>query len=265
MKAMRIAVSVALGMMAAGVCAVARQPAATATGGTVVVIAELFTSEGCSSCPAADELLTQLVQSQPLPGIHVIGLSEHVDYWDRLGWRDPFSSPLFTERQTSYGSRVFRDGDIYTPQIVIDGQLQAPGNDGRAIESALREAAQLPKAAVSVKARLSGSAVVVDVDARAPDGLELHGPAGIMVAVVEDGLATAVTRGENKGRTLGHSAVVRSLRDIGAISNNARAAAKSATLNLDKAWALPRLRIVAFVQERRGRRILGGASTTIGS
>ena len=119
------------------------------------MVAELFTSEGCSSCPPADALLKRLTHEQFIPGVRVLALGEHVDYWDRLGWRDPFSSPGFSHRQSEYEADVFHSGGVYTPQFVIDGRLQAVGNDVRGVRRAIARAAHDPKARVGVTAQTS--------------------------------------------------------------------------------------------------------------
>ena len=99
------------------------------------ILVELFTSEGCSSCPPADAVLARLHEKQPAPGVQLIVLSEHVDYWNNLGWRDPFSDALFTDRQSRYGSRV------YTPQAVVDGRTDVLGSDEEGIVRAATAAA----------------------------------------------------------------------------------------------------------------------------
>ena len=122
-----------------------------ATPGRRPVLVELFTSEGCISCPPADNVLSDLVTRQPIEGVYVVGLGEHVDYWDRLGWRDPFSSPLFTRRQSEYDEKVFRSNRIYTPQVVVDGHAEAIGSDSDAVRRAIQSAAQRPDANVVVR------------------------------------------------------------------------------------------------------------------
>src|SRR6266849_8847091 len=127
----------------------ANQPSTTKS----MVVAELFTSEGCSSCPPADAVLSQLAHRQPVAGVEVLALGEHVDYWDRLGWRDPFSSAAFSARQSNYDARVFHANQVYTPQLVIDGWLERVGSNARAVQGAIERSAMSPKAAVSVTAQ----------------------------------------------------------------------------------------------------------------
>src|SRR5271170_5527905 len=113
------------------------------------VLVELFTSEGCPSCPPADRLLAELDRKQPVPGTTIVVLSEHVDYWNQLGWRDPFSSHQWSERQDEYG-RQFGLDSVYTPQIVVDGDIEASGNDSRAVLSAIERSAKQPHIEISI-------------------------------------------------------------------------------------------------------------------
>src|SRR5712691_1250500 len=147
-----------------GLCAVGILLATTALGDSVrlgaapgsaprrIVVVELFTSEGYSSCPPADDVLSHLAHRQPVPGVEVLALGEHVDHWDRLGWRDPFSSPAFSSRQSNYDARVFHANQVYTPQIVVDGRLERVGSNARAVQRAIEQAAASPKATVRVAA-----------------------------------------------------------------------------------------------------------------
>src|SRR5205809_963488 len=124
-------------------------------GDRVPVMVELFTSEGCSSCPPADDVLTKLVTTQPVANAEIIALGEHVDYWDRLGWRDPFSSAAFTARQTEYASQAFRTDNIYTPQLIVDGREAVVGSDYRAATAAIARATAPGGAAAAARLRIS--------------------------------------------------------------------------------------------------------------
>ena len=232
---------------------------------TVTVVAELFTSEGCSSCPPADDVLSDLVLHQPIPGVEVLALAEHVDYWDRLGWRDRFSSAAFSARQSDYDARVFRTDRIYTPQLVVDGQWQVVGSDAAAVGEAIRRAAAVPKATVTVDvARVPARREVrVDLDVSVPPNLALQRDADVLVAVVEDNLVTDVRHGENSGRKLRHTAVVRSLTTIGALAEDERLWSATVSVSINADARPENLRVIAFLQERDTRRILGAAAARV--
>ena len=243
--------------------AVERRDAGAGGSAPVMVMAELFTSEGCSSCPPADDVLTRFISSQPVPGVIVVGLGEHVDYWDRLGWRDPFSSASLTSRQSQYGASVFRTGSIYTPQIVIDGRLEAIGSDFSAIRKAILEAAKTPKAELVVSAHREGDRLSIDLQMDGGAKVTPREPADVTVAITEDRLVTEVRRGENRGRTLRHTAVVRSLTTAGELAPGDRTFSTTVSSTLARGWKPENLRIVAFVQERQSRRIVGVAGVPL--
>jgi hypothetical protein len=222
-----------------------------------VVVAELFTSEGCSSCPPADDVLSQLAR-RPASDVEVLALGEHVDYWDRLGWRDPFSSPAYSSRQSNYDARVFHRNEVYTPQLVIDGRFECIGSDVDGIHRAITQAAAAPKALVEVTiVRAHDRQLSVTVRVGVPPALTLRESVDVLVAVAEDNLLSKVRRGENGGRTLRHSGVVRSLTPVGTLSPHERAWSTSASVVLDPEWQPANVRVVSFLQERQGRRIVG--------
>jgi hypothetical protein len=221
------------------------------------VLVELFTSEGCSSCPAADALLSRILASQPVADADIIALEFHVDYWDRLGWKDPFSSAAFTKRQRDY-SRVFGADRVYTPQMVIDGATELVGSDEAAALAAIRKAVAQPHLDLRVAGSRHGTqSVRMSVDA--PAAVAGGEPIDVVVALVEDGLTSSVGRGENKGRTLTHSAVVRRHQVIGALEREPFVGEGEWRLN--PAWKPAHLRLVAFLQGRRTQRVYGSAAT----
>jgi hypothetical protein len=230
----------------------------------VPVLAELFTSEGCSSCPAADDLLRRLLEEQPVEGVEVIAISEHVDYWDRLGWKDSFSSNIFTRRQEEYG-RALRRNPIYTPQLVVDGRLEVIGSEWPDVRRTLLEAARAPRASVVVTAEADPStpASTVTVAVRDIPGPARRDDLDVFVAVVENGLTTAVLRGENAKKQLHHSAVARSLIKVGSLAKSETAGEFSQAVPLEREWKRGQLRAVAFLQHRGSRQVLGAGTTPI--
>jgi hypothetical protein len=229
------------------------------------VVLELFTSEGCSSCPPADDLLRTLVATQPIRGARIIALSEHVEYWNSLGWRDRFSAPVFTSRQADYQAKVFRTDAIYTPQAVVDGTLECIGSDKSAVRRAIERAAKAEKADVQLKVD-DGTPQqrTVHVEISVPLSMTRTEPADVVVAAIEDGLVTDVRLGENRGRTLAHDSVVRAFHVVGPLAANERKGSFAVVVPIGDDWNASRLRIVAFLQERSRRTIIGAASIKIG-
>lgn len=224
------------------------------------ILVELFTSEGCSDCPPADELLRQLdVQANNTPH-EIVVLGEHVDYWDGQGWHDRFSSHDYTERQVEYARRLHVH-DPYTPQIVVDGQVQFVGNDARRLQAALREAASHPKGTLNIDAKETNPAeLVVNLQVGPlPDGSKR---ADLYLALADNSDETRVGGGENSGRSLHHVAVLRSLERVAKV--NADGLQKEVRLKLPKSESAGNHRLVAFVQEPDEGPVLAAAVKLLG-
>jgi hypothetical protein len=200
------------------------------------IVVELFTSEGCSSCPPADALLAELAQRPD-----VLALSFHVDYWDRLGWKDPFSSREATERQNRYAT-LLDLATVYTPQIVVDGRWQAVGSDRADVEQAL-DRARSNRRDLPVTLALDHGQAKIALDPGS-DGVA----ASVLLIGFDRRHVTAVKRGENSGRTLAHVDVVRGLEEIARLS--------AGDIAVPIPW--PCDRVAAVVQAADGR-ILGVA------
>jgi hypothetical protein len=202
-------------------------------GGPLVL--ELFTSQGCSSCPPADRLLSRLAGERDLAP-----LSFHVDYWNDLGWVDPFSLPVWTDRQRGY-ARALGDDRVYTPELVIGGGVGLVGSQEAAVKRAIAGAPR--PALLAATAHWRGDALEVSVTA--------PGDADVFVAVWEDSTRTKVPRGENAGETLGSDRVVRRLERVAVAGKDG-----TLTVKLDPAWHATGA--VAFAQ-RADRRIVASA------
>src|SRR5690348_16994534 len=189
------------------------QPPQGVPGKRQPVLVELFTSEGCSSCPPADRNLKFLDEQQPVAGVEIVPLAFHVDYWDTREWKDQFSSALFTRRQEAYVQQ-FRLDSSYTPEMVVDGKTEFVGSDtGRSVK-VIGDALRDEKGTIT--ATLDGDMINVSVD-----GLPKHDAATVFLALTDTGVISSVNGGENSGVTLNHSAIVRSLKALGVIDKDA--------------------------------------------
>jgi hypothetical protein len=205
------------------------------------VVVELFTSQGCSSCPPADALIHDIASDPAMRG-RVIPLAFHVDYWDSLGWRDPFSSAEWTQRQARY-ARTMRLNSAYTPQAVVNGTREFVGSNRSALSAALEKASNEKRGAITLTARREGNSLIATIHANVPANDDL------LLAIVEDGVTTKIEHGENAGRTITNDAIVRKLVQV---------KPGESTVRLDAAWRS--VSATAFVQDRATLAI-GAAAT----
>jgi hypothetical protein len=219
------------------------------------ILVELFTSEGCSSCPPADELLRKLDAQQTANGRQIVVLGEHVDYWDGTGWRDRFSSRDYTDRQQEYARRFGTSGP-YTPQMVVDGRREFVGNSARLLQAALMESASQSKASLQISVeQIDAPELLVKVDAGPLPSGSKH--ADLYIAIADNIDETQVGGGENSGRRLLHAAVLRSLQKVGKLGPEG--GQKEVKLRIPKSEKLQNVRVVAFLQEGSNRAVLGAA------
>jgi hypothetical protein len=228
----------------------------------IPVLVELFTSEGCSDCPPADALLEKLDRTESINNVEVVALSEHVDYWNDIGWADPYSSHEYSARQGSYG-RQFGLGSVYTPQMVVDGRAQFVGSSERDALRAIADASRTEKIPVNLSSVRFENAkrIVLHLDVGPSPKLATAKSADVLVAVADDSDVSSVTRGENAGRTLRHVAVVRSLVLVGNLNSGGRFS-QDVMLDLDRGSART-VRLVAFIQEPRTGGVLGAGLARI--
>jgi hypothetical protein len=217
------------------------------------VVLELFTSEGCSSCPPADRLLADLDHTQRIEGVDLIVLSEHVDYWNRLGWSDPYSSEIFSARQQKYAAKLGVD-DVYTPQAVVDGQLETVGSNAAKVNKAIGKAAQQAKVPLILTATQANGKIRVHVQWDGAD--KLHGQVSVYLALAQNEAQSHVQAGENSGRDLKHVAVVRQIAEVGTLAEKTPFS-KDTTLTYNPQWG--GVRVVVFLQEKTSGRIIGAA------
>ncbi|CAN5133832.1 hypothetical protein BH11BAC6_BH11BAC6_11740 [soil metagenome] len=202
------------------------------------VVAELFTSEGCSSCPAADALLAKL--SEAYEG-KFIALAFHVDYWNRLGWADAFSTADFTKRQQNY-SRFFKLNSVYTPQVIINGKAEMVGSNESRIRNVITQ---------ELKNKMPQS---ITLSTKSPDdktvnvtyNIEQPVNSLLQVALVQKHAETSVKRGENAGRTLNHINVV---RDFKTLNINSKQINGSLNLTIPDGLSPKECNIIAYLQD----------------
>ncbi|HEY6412737.1 MAG TPA: DUF1223 domain-containing protein [Edaphobacter sp.] len=231
----------------------------TAPDSKTPVVVELFTSEGCSSCPPADALLAKMDKEQPVSNAEIIVLEEHVDYWEKGGWHDRFSSSQYTDRQNQYAPRLKFDS-AYTPQMIVDGTTQFVGNDGPRALNAVVAAAGTPKVALTLSNPVvDGHRVACSVTS--PASATALPKADLYAVLIDPTATTQVQGGENKGRQLEHVGVVRSMKRIGKLQDLGKGPL-AFNLNAPSDMQPGNLRVVVFAQSSDLGPIKGAASVS---
>jgi hypothetical protein len=225
---------------------------------TSVAVVELFTSEGCSSCPPADALLREIHGKQTSDGQWIIGISEHVTYWNSLGWRDPYSAETFTDRQNVYASRFSAEGP-YTPQMVLNGREQFVGSDSPALERALKQESRRMHIDLQIlSTELEGKRLNLRFALKGTT----PGPLDVIAVLTDDVDRSTVLRGENSGRSLQHISVARVLSRVAVVRGDAE---QAAYLSIPEGLHLEAgsgHHLVLFAQEPRQGAIWGAATTS---
>lgn len=261
----RLVVSI---LLTAVICIVAsllteRRAGAQSSGRLTPILVELFTSEGCSSCPPADALLEQLDRSQPVAGAELIVLSEHVDYWNHIGWEDPYSSRFYSDRQNSYAQH-FRSDSVYTPQMVVDGSNQFVGSDARAADWAFAQAVKAPKTGVRLSGVSidAGKSIRVHVETDTLDASQARNDVEVYLAIALRHAESKVSGGENAGRRLTHTGVVRSMVKIGRLEPG-QSFVQDVQAKLERGVDPGNLRLIAFIQESGTARVMGATMLSV--
>lgn len=222
-----------------------QQQSITTTGGNGFAVVELFTSEGCSSCPPADKLVEKIKKDNPGRPIYIMAF--HVDYWNYMGWKDAFSDAAFTARQRKYADWLHLE-TVYTPQIVINGQHEYVGSDESNIVKTIdHELAQASVNTLTLKGRVEGNKAIIDYTTTPEKNTEL------VLALVQHSAQSNVKAGENTGKKLDHVQIVRQLLRVD-MKNK-----KAATMDLPKDFNKQNWELIGFIQNKRDGRITAAA------
>ena len=225
------------------------------------VLIELFTSEGCSSCPPADTLLQKLDQ-QPIAGAELIVLSEHVDYWNHIGWKDPYSARFYSERQSAYGRRFGLDS-VYTPEMVVDGMSEFVGSNASLANQAFEKALHRPKLPVRLSSiSVTSHLLTGHLETGSLDKSYGTGDADVYLVLALNRAESRVSAGENAGHNLQHVSVVRRISKIGAVKQG-QTLSQEVQVKLGPGEDSGNLRLIAFVQESQQGRVLGAAAVRV--
>ncbi len=215
---------------------------------TGVAVLELYTSEGCSSCPPADDVLRGVATQD-----NVFALAFHVTYWNRLGWKDSFSQKIFDDRQYNYGARFKKDG-VYTPQLVVNGTEEFVGSRKNQAENAIKKALATP-----IKVQIELSKVLKDKDIQIKYKLTGDNKDAVMnFVVIESNFSTKVMRGENEGLTLKHDNVVRDFETTEA--KNTEGVLEIFPL---KNWRIENCAAIIFLQDKKTNQVIGAAKISL--